>query len=150
MGVGRIDWCSSLWIGSSGVEPNPGIINSDFDLEIYDVLGESVIVDEAFGRKFAGWKFRYFCFGPARRVLDDFVNIAVKLVETIAVDDFADSYCASSIGSDLGTEISGGFSFRPDLRQDEPEQVIIDFVFRHQFDGRDDDAFLEDFFERTN
>jgi hypothetical protein len=107
-----------LRIGARGIEAHAFIIDSDFDCEFHNVVGEAVVIDEPFGLKYALRELGDLGSGSAICVLDNFVDVVIELVDSVSVDYFVDTKRASAIGGDLGSEISSGFALGSDLRKD--------------------------------
>ncbi len=54
------------------------------------------------------------------------------------------------VGRDLGPEVAGRLVLRPDLGEDQPEDVVDDLAARDDLDRRDDHALLEHLLEGTD
>ena len=125
------------------------MVDRDLHGNVHNVIGKSVVIDEPLRRKHAVRKFRYFSTSPAVGVLDYLVDVPVEFGKPITVDYFVDAQRTGAVRCNLGTEVASSFTFRPNLGQHEPEQVIVDLAAGHQLDRRDNDPLLEYFPEGT-
>ena len=79
------------------------------------------------------------------RVILDESGVARILSKPYFRDRFADSLLAFFAGRDLGQEIALALLGRPDVGQNQAQDLVVDSSLAHELERRQDQAFLEDF-----
>ena len=109
------------------------------------MVGEAIGVKVSFGPEYASGQLAQIDLSAPTGIVDDRIQVQVELLPADSANQFEQPALAGHVGRDLSSKIAGRFSLAANLREYQPENVVHYSAGRHEFDRRNDDAFLEDF-----
>ena len=110
-------------------------------------VGVAVVVDRALGLVRARLELRDLGPHAPLRVGEQLLHRREERLAPVAVGQRRDPPHAGRVGRDLRPEVAGRLVLRPDLGEDQPEDVVHDLAALDDLDGRDDHALLEHLLE---